>query len=264
MISFASLSLVLSAAAAVVELPAASLPHESALASLQAAAPAAPKWTGSISGGGVVTTGNSDTRNGNASASAEYKREKDRITLGFLWTYAEEQNTTQQWNLSDRKTVATAKYDYFLDAKTYLLGQVSAESDLAADLDLRTTIGAGVGRQFREDAVWKLSAEAGLTWVNEEFDSSLPASADDDYFAARAAGKAEYVHSKVWSFAEDVLYLQSVEDLDDSNFRFDTRAKATFTESFFAQLQWIVDFDNTPQASTGTDHRWLLGVGWKF
>jgi len=222
--------------------------------------PVKGRWTGSITAGGIVTSGNSETRNGNATADAEYRREKDRVTLGFLWNYAEEKNTTGSWNLTDRRTSGKAKYDYFFTEKTYGLVQTSAEADEAADLDLRWTLGAGVGRQFQESERWKLSAEAGLAWFDEEYETT-----SDEYVAGRLAYNAAWKPHRVWELGQTGELFPSLEDSDDVNAKVDTRAKVSFTESMFGQLQWVFDWDNTP--ATGKereDHRFLLSVGWKF
>jgi hypothetical protein len=53
--------------------------------------------------------------------------------------------------------------------------------------------------------------------------------------------------------------------MDDFYARIDTRARATLTESMFAQLQWILDYDNTPAPGLEKqDHRLIAAVGWSF
>jgi len=186
--------------------------------------PTEPKWTGSVTAGGTLTTGNSETRAGNATADAELRREKDRFTLGFLWNYADEKNTTPDWNLTDRRTSAKAKYDYFLSEKSYLLAQTSAEADEAADLDLRTTFGVGAGRQFREEEDFKLSGEIGLSYFIEEFETI-----DDEYLAARAAENVDWKIDERWNVLNTTEVFPSLEDSEDVYVKVDTRAKLTVT-----------------------------------
>ena len=222
--------------------------------------PAEPEWTGTVSAGGAITTGNSETRQGNATADAELRRAKDRWTLGFLWIYSEEKNTTGDWNLTDRRTSAKAKYDYFLTEKTYLLAQTSAESDEESDLELRWTVGVGAGRQFIEDERTKLSAEAGLSWVDEEYKND-----EESFLAARGAYNAERVLTKALTFAQTGEIYPSLEDQDDVYAKVDTRLKIGFSENLIGQLQWVFDWDNTPaQGADRVDNRFLASVGWKF
>lgn len=225
-----------------------------------------PKWTGSVTVGGVLTTGNSETRQGNAEASAEYRREKDRFSLGFLWTYAEERNSTPDWNLTDRKTGGRFQYDYFLSEKTYLLAQVSGENDHQAAVELRTTIGVGAGHQFLENETWKFAAEAGLTAVDNDYaEVTGVASSDTSYVAARLAANTDWNCSKSWTFTHRLALVPSLEDSNDFNAHSELAAKLTLTENMLAQLLWVLDYDKSPATGKDTtDNRYLLSVGWKF
>jgi putative salt-induced outer membrane protein YdiY len=239
----------------------------------EAAPPAAPeplvqdepvknKWTGSVNLGASVTSGNVDNRNASANAQVEYRREHDRTTLGFWWNYAEQEDADSgESEITDRRTGGRAQYDYFLTKKTYLLGQAAAENNLVSDIELRTTIGAGIGHQFREDERYKLNGELGLSWFDENFYSSP----DDNYIAARGAYNFTWVINPRYEFFNGAVIFPSLEDADDVYARVDTRFKATLTEKMFAQLQWLFDWDNTPAEDFGRkDNRYLLTVGWSF
>lgn len=215
-----------------------------------------PGWEGSATVGVSVTDGNSDITKASATIDATKKVEKERYTLGFSWNFLEEEGDVTQ-----RKTYGEAQYDRFLSEKLYWLVQGSAEADEAANVDLRTTLGAGVGYQFADSEKWKLSGEAGLSWFNEEFGDGT----EDDYIAARLAYKWAYEMNDRWSFEQSGKIFPSLEDSEDIYSRVDTRAKATLTESMFAQLQWVWDWDNTPAAGNErSDHLYLVTVGWKF
>jgi putative salt-induced outer membrane protein YdiY len=62
------------------------------------------------------------------------------------------------------------KYDHFLTKKLYLNTSASFEKDRFKDLNLRTTIGLSLGYQFFETKLTSLSTEAGLAYINEDFD----------------------------------------------------------------------------------------------
>ncbi len=228
-----------------------------------AAAPTEPKWTGSVTAGVQMTTGNSETRQANATADAELKREKDRITLGFLWVYGDNKNTTPDWLLVDRKTFGRAKYDYFFSDKTYGYGMLTAEGDLLQDISLRWTAGAGVGHQYLDTETWKFGFEAGVSYLDTDYRS--PASADTEDVAARIATNTAYKMNDTWSFLHTLEAYPSLEETDDFYGRSDARASAVLTENMLLSLQWVVDYDNTP--ATGrerVDQRYLLSLGWKF
>jgi putative salt-induced outer membrane protein YdiY len=212
--------------------------------------PKEPEWTGSVTVGAKITTGNSETRGANATADAELRREHDRISLGFLWLFDENSNNaTDTWTLTDRKTTGKAQYDYFFSKKTYGFAKGQWENDHTAAVDLRQTYAVGLGRQIKESETFKLNGELGVAWVDEDFQGS----ADD------------WIISKTWSLAQNAEAYPSLEDSDDIYTKLDTRLKAAFGESMFGQLQWLYDWNNSPAAGKErSDHQLLLSIGWKI
>jgi len=227
---------------------------------VQAAAAPAPVptgWTGSVALGASYSDGNTDRRSASATIDTEKRREKDRITLGFLWKYADEDRV-----LTDRMTQARAKYDYFFSKKMYGLAQVSAENSYSAALDLRLTAGVGLGYQFAESETWKLGGEVGLSYVDENFVGTVD---DEQYPAARAAYNWDWKPNTKYNASQAAEIFPSLEDSDDVNARVDTKGRVNLTDKMFAQLQWLYQWDNTP--ATGkvrTDNMVMLGVGWSF
>jgi len=215
------------------------------------------KWHGSVSVGATKSSGNTDRTTASVGAHAENRREKDRFTFDFLWNYADEDGTITQ-----RRTYGAGKYDYFVSKKFYYLGQISGESDTNAMLDLRTTAGVGAGYQFREDEVWNVLGEAGLSYIDENYEGSTD---DSEFLAARLAYKADYKATDKWSAGNGGELFQSLEDSDDVNARVDTHAKVSLTEKMFAQIQWIFTWDNTPATGADrVDNLLLLMLGWSF
>jgi putative salt-induced outer membrane protein YdiY len=219
------------------------------------------RWTGAVSVGAVSTNGNTDTNSVSATADGEYRREKDRTTLGAFWSYQDQKNSTGGTDVTDRKTGGKGKYDYFFSKKVYGLAQASADNDYQADLKLRTTIGVGAGYQWREDAKIKFGTEAGLSEFSEDFYNSP----DDDYLAARLAEKLDWNINKDWSIGHTAEAFPSLENADDLYTKIDTRLKVSLTKKMFAQLQWVWDWDNTPAAGKDrSDNRYALTLGWSF
>jgi putative salt-induced outer membrane protein YdiY len=219
--------------------------------------PVMHKWTGAVNAGATIASGNTDSTNANAGADAEYRREKDRVTLKFQWNYSEEDDVVSQ-----RRIFGAAKYDYFLSEKTYALAQTSGEYDTKANLDLRATLGVGIGRQLRDDEKWKLSGEAGLTYFDEDYVGSAD---DSEYLAARLAYGVEYKAIKDWLLAQTGEIYPSLEDSEDVYAKLDTKARMSLTEKMFAQFEWIYSWDNTPATgSDRVDNLYLFTLGWSF
>lgn len=219
-----------------------------------------PKWTGSVSIGAIIQEGNTDTRNANATADAEYRREKDRWTLGFQWNYSE-QKAAGDWDLTARRTYGKAKYDYFLAEKSYIWAQGSGENNFTADLNLRAILGAGYGFQVKEEADLKVSAELGASLFDDDFELAE----DESYTAARAAYKVDWAVNEKVAFLQDTEMYPSLEEVSDFYAKVDSRAKVTLTEKMFSQLQWVLSYDNTPADGTDrVDNLYALSVGWSF
>ena len=66
-----------------------------------------------------------------------------------------------------------ARYDRKQTGDWYWGGGATAEQDLFADLDLRTSIGPYIGRKFFTDPVFELEAETGLAYTTEDFISGF-------------------------------------------------------------------------------------------
>ncbi len=92
---------------------------------------------------------------------------KDRYRLEAFGEVDEAQGTKNAENWTVR-----ARYDRIQTGDWYWGGGASAEQDLFADLDLRTTIGPYIGRKFYTDPIFELEAETGLAYISEDFVSA--------------------------------------------------------------------------------------------
>src|SRR5262249_23644836 len=107
------------------------------------------RWTGSISGNAMITTGNTETTTIGIAASALRRSEVDRITFGAAYNYAREKDEdTGKKNTSVNNWFVSGKYDYFFTKKFYGYAGIRVEQDEIADLNLRVTPSVGVGYQW--------------------------------------------------------------------------------------------------------------------
>ncbi|MEE8467718.1 MAG: DUF481 domain-containing protein [Planctomycetota bacterium] len=218
--------------------------------------PEPPKWTGALTFGSSITGGNTDIKKFSLTADAVKELEKSRYTLGFLWNFSEEDDV-----ISQRRVFGSGQFDRFVTERLYWLAQLSGESDKNASLDLRTTVGGGLGYQFLDSKKWKLSGEAGLSWLDERFATD----GDNAYLALRAAYNVDWVPNSIWNLSQALQVFPSLEDIDDVYAKVDTRLKVNISGSLFAQLQWVYDWNNTPAAGKErVDNLYLLTIGWTF
>ena len=223
--------------------------------------PDKPQWTGSIAFNFSMSDGNTERRAVGATAEAERRTEVDRLNAKGAWNYSEDKNGAD-WVLTQRRLSGELQYDYFLTKKLYVLAQTSALGDELANIALRFTAGAGLGYQWYDTEKFGLGTEAGPSYFRESYRDSTP---DTDTVAARLAYHLKWEIADGISFLQDVAVFPSTERLSDVYLNADSRARLTLTESMFAQLQWVIDYDNTPSPGRErVDDRYLIGVGWTF
>jgi putative salt-induced outer membrane protein YdiY len=219
-------------------------------------------WTGSVAFSGMLQDGNTEKRTAALSADASRRTDQDRISLRANWNYDEER-TAGDWNLIQRRLSGSGKYDWFLDAKSYLFANVGAAYDTKADLDLRFIAGVGYGRQWLDQDTLSFATDIGISWVSEDY--ATPGVATEEYAALQLSWDFKWQIAESLRFLQNTAVFPSLEDSDDVYAKADSRLRWTMGDSMFSQLQWVWDYDNTPApGKERSDHMVVLGIGWDF
>lgn len=162
------------------------------------------QWSGLVNFSMVMERGNSDTDELDYKLETQWLSDDDRFTVR-LNGEIDEANDTE---IADNWSII-GKYDYFLDGPWYVGGNVAAESDDFADLDLRYYVGPYVGRNFFDTELLFLEAELGLAYVNEDFivaeDQEYPGANWEVHFSSNYLGGDSrlYVdHIGIWNLDE--------------------------------------------------------------
>ena len=131
-------------------------------------------WTGNFNAALESERGNSDTDEWDVAGRSTWRSLRDRYQFDGELERDEADNTktTDNWT-------ARLKYDRFFggDPDNYWGGKLRFEYDKFLDLDLRTTVGPHIGRQFFDSKLLTLHAELGPVWVDEQYDVGE----DNDY-----------------------------------------------------------------------------------
>jgi hypothetical protein len=154
-------------------------------------------WTGNVTVGGNLQSGNTDRRALSFAAGAERKTDRDRFSMGFLFNYGEEEG-----QLTTRNTYGSAKYDYFFTKKLYGYLGLELLNDKFQDIELRTIVGPGMGYQIWDDPVKSLAFEAGASY----FSDNMRHGEDTDYVAARLGLNFRYTFWKYIVFNDRLVY----------------------------------------------------------
>lgn len=253
-------------------------PVEVAIADLRAINPPPPepekterdRWSGKLTAGLTIKDGNSNSKTASARGNLVRRGEKTRLTFRAGWDYIE-----QEGDLTDRSTFGEGKADYFFTKRFFGYTSHLFEGNYAQDLHLRYTGGVGGGYQFVEDERTNLFAEAGLSYVSEDYNTNRsalfaippgsPVSSDDEYASARGAVHFEHKITESLVFTEDLTVFPGLEDAADLRAISESALTATITNHLGATAMIVFEYDNTPASGRGRrDTTYILGITYAF
>lgn len=193
---------------------------------------------GRASVGGSFARGNTEAETLHVDGELVARNPAQRVTLdGELNEAAQDGvDTASNWRLG-------MKYDHFLEDRTYFYASTRFDHDGQADLDLRSTVGVGAGRQVVERDDLKFSFEGGLSLVNEDYGSAP----DTRFPGARLGLKYEqaFWQKRLTAYHGSDLLL-SLDAIDDYLLQTRTGVRLPIGNglSFAAQLN--ADYDAVP------------------
>jgi putative salt-induced outer membrane protein YdiY len=121
-------------------------------------------YSGIFNFGGTLASGNTNTKGANLSTRFQVRTKRHRFTVEGKFNYAESEGTT-----TARNSTGSIKYDNFATEKIYTYAQSLVERDDFQNLNLRSTQGLGMGYQFYDQRNKNLFAEAGISFLNEDY-----------------------------------------------------------------------------------------------
>ena len=215
------------------------------------------KLTGRTNVAIALRSGNTDTSTYRVDGELQARAEKSRYTVGGEYNREEDDDKTTVNNW-----LAYAKYDHFITKKLYGYVNTVFKRDKMADLNLRSSVGIGLGYQVWESHKTNLFLEAGLSYVNEDYDTG----SDDSYAAFRwAVNYDRFVWDdflQFFHFHEGTIGLESTEDI---TIRSRTGFRMPLRHGFTATVQYNWDWDNTPApGNDSVDEAFIIGVGYQF
>lgn len=210
---------------------------------------AGKEWQGKIGAGFDTHAGNTETDAASLHAEARKLEGKWVVFADFDYAWERVEETKEDGGKTDRDTVDAMSGS--IDVKRRLPGffvfaAVEGERDAIADLNYRFIESLGLGTFLLDRETLKFSVQAGLAYVQEEYDS--PDMESDDYLAYQVSERLDWVPT--WaegvSFFESASYLQSFDDSDD----YLANAEAGVDIPMFLGLSFtvkgVVEYDNTP------------------
>jgi putative salt-induced outer membrane protein YdiY len=215
------------------------------------------KFAGRINVGLNKASGNTDKESGHVDAELGAAAARHRLTIAGVYNRASDNNRKSEDNVT-----GSSQYSLFLTEALYFYLKGMAERDTFKDINLRTTLGPGLGYEVFKSERMNLSIEAGPSYVRTDYDEA----ADEDSLSGRWAVKFDrfFFEKAVQYYFTNEGYISASDYRDTFMFtrtglRFPVRGGLFFAAGF----EW--DWDNTPAEGTDkSDYRYILSIGFGF
>ncbi|MCW5788174.1 MAG: DUF481 domain-containing protein [Nitrospira sp.] len=213
--------------------------------------------TGTITVGGNSTSGNSSTKAFNSAARVTIQAYRQRLLLEGKYNYGQAGD-----QVTARNSLASLKHNYFVSKQIFIETFGMLEKDTLQNLQLRSTIGSGLGYQFFETARTTLALSVGLAHVNEHFTNSPNTQTPSARWSVR------WEHA-LWPDRVKVFHRhEAFYDLNAGNaFRVnaDQGVRITVYKNLFFNVEYDLRVNTQPAPGRKTtDEAVIFGVGYEF
>ncbi|MBI2881425.1 MAG: DUF481 domain-containing protein [Candidatus Tectomicrobia bacterium] len=214
------------------------------------------RWSGKLSAGAALQSGNTDSFGVNFRAEVSRRTRPDRLT--FLGEY---QRTEDQDDLTTDKGRLLGRYDHLFTDRFFTFGLLNLETDRKEELALRHTESAGPGYFFIKNRRTELSGEVGLSHIQEIFRDGRSRSD----LAGRAAVAWE---QKIWKSTLSVKGAYQPK-LHDPETDFLVNGEIVFSTPLTGSLVFDLiatdEYDNDPEPGVEkNDASFKLNLGVRF
>ncbi|MDP7143479.1 MAG: DUF481 domain-containing protein [Alphaproteobacteria bacterium] len=214
-------------------------------------------FSGNVNFGASLQNGNSDKSSVNLDSTTKARWDDHRFLLGLEYNWAEDESEVTVDNRS-----LDLGYDYFYTDQWFVNMNAGLHQDDVEQLDLRSTVGVGIGHQAYESDDLNLKYILGPSYLRNDYEnadteSSLAANWNFDYDQKFFDGYLKLFHKhKVFSPTDDwKAYL-----LETS-----TGARIPLLKGIVGTAQVDYDRDNDPAAGTNeNDTLYSLKLGYEW
>jgi putative salt-induced outer membrane protein YdiY len=215
------------------------------------------KSSGDVAAAVRDSAGNTEQQGVALDLKTELRRADKRHTVTATYQTQTDRDVKTQDNLA-----LNYQYDLFVSDKWFLRGTVGWERDYFKDLKRRSLLGGGVGYQFFDTELMRLSVEGGLAYVAEQYLSEN----DRNAMALRLGTDFS---ARVSSFGLQFFHRNTILQLFDQNDDWRLQSETGFRLPIFgrlsAQAKLKLDYANIPaDEAKSLDRTWVFGVnyGW--
>ncbi len=215
------------------------------------------RLTGTVTAGGNHTQGNSNAKAFNSAARFTLYAERQRLLIEAKYNYGQ-----AGAQVTARNSLASLKHDYFVSKQIFIESFGMLEKDTLQNLQLRSSIGSGLGYQFYETARTMLSLSVGLAHVSEHFTNSPNTQTPSGRWSLR------WEHA-LWPDRVKVFHRQEgFYDINAGNaFRLnaDQGIRITVYKNLFFNVEYDLRLNTQPAPGRKTtDEAVIFGVGYEL
>lgn len=215
------------------------------------------RLAGTISVGGNNTSGNSSTKAFNGATRLTLYAHRQRLLMEGKYNYGQAND-----QVTARNSLASLKHNYFVSKQIFIESFGMLEKDTLQNLQLRSTIGSGLGYQFYESARTTLSLSLGLAHVSEHFTNSPNRQTPSGRWSLR------WEHA-LWPDLVKVFHRhEGFYDVNAGNaFRInaDQGVRITVYKNLFFNVEYDLRLNTQPAPGRKkTDEALIFGVGYEF
>lgn len=139
-------------------------------AAAQPETPTDGAWRGTAGAAFSATSGNSSSTATALNADMRRATESDRITLGASATYARSRSEGVERTSADRWS-GVGQYDFNLSSAVFAFGKLGLEADRLTGLQLRSTLGSGLGYKLLDSPAASFTVFGGVGHTRDRYRS---------------------------------------------------------------------------------------------
>ena len=217
------------------------------------------RLSGSLSLGLNVTKAADVSDQFNIAASATH-RTKERA-----WNARISAIATESENSVSERADLSVSMTRFRTNRWFNTYNVALESSDELALDLRTSIGAGIGRYLVQTNTIEFDVLAGLSASQELLQDESDSLESLEGMLVVGFSRYLYDHPKI-DIDLSLKVFPSLTEKGRVRGQFDARIRRELVEDLFLDLTVFANYDNQPQAEEGatTDHGIVTSLGWSF
>jgi putative salt-induced outer membrane protein YdiY len=214
------------------------------------------RWAGNVNLGATHQSGNVERVTAAFGAEGELDLDRDKFAAKFIPLYADDDG-----NVTTRNTSGNVSFKHFFDSKVYGAINFDGYKDKFRNLNLRYSIGPGIGYQVWDEAKRKLSFETGITYFSED----LKTGEDKQYATARAASDFEYQITENTRITNRFVIFPNLDSVGDYILRNEAGLKNDIGAGWGLKFSHIFDYNNNPSAGIKKgDSYTILGLQYDY